>query len=125
MGAAAITFRSVSKNDGRDPGFVKPFGAGSNPGGVNDRGVAAEIPPAAHTRTGLYRFCGRAGAHLRCLRSRSDSHKSYYGTGDIAAGGAGRRMSSVLAPWGNGASEHCFAAGRFNRGRGRHNAAWR
>jgi hypothetical protein len=50
LGAAAINFRSVSKDDGRDPGFVKPLSAGSNHGGVNDRSVAAEIPPAAPTR---------------------------------------------------------------------------
>jgi hypothetical protein len=43
LGAAAINFRSVSKDDGRDPGFVKPLGAGSNHGGVNNRSVAAEI----------------------------------------------------------------------------------
>ena len=41
MGAAAINFRSVSKDDGRDPGFVKPLGAGSNHGGVNNRSVAS------------------------------------------------------------------------------------
>jgi len=49
LGAAAINFRSVSKDDGRGPGFVKPLGAGSNHSGVNDRSVAAQIPVAAPT----------------------------------------------------------------------------
>jgi hypothetical protein len=49
LGAAAINFRSVSKDGERDPRFVKPLGAGSNHGGVKDRSVAAQIPTAAPT----------------------------------------------------------------------------
>ena len=42
-------------------------------GGPNSSGGAYNLGQA-------YRFRRRAGAHLRSLRSRSDSHKSYYGT---------------------------------------------
>jgi hypothetical protein len=40
LGSAAINFGSVSKDGGRDPRFVKPLGAASNPGRVNDRSMA-------------------------------------------------------------------------------------
>jgi hypothetical protein len=37
LGAAPINFGSVSRADERDPRFVKPLGAASNPGRIDDR----------------------------------------------------------------------------------------
>jgi hypothetical protein len=45
---ALLIFRAVSKDGERDPRFVKPLGDASILA-VNDRGVVAQIPPAAST----------------------------------------------------------------------------